>query len=337
MKNKQNILNKHIISTNISIILDNLIDRNDNLYKQFIIDNSISHSEIKEKLNNFFTIKNSKIPVNIHNTDTTNILSQIFGQNNNCKKFIYTFSIQHGIGGDESTYFLNDFIEMYSYAIKNIFTSGKRYNKNSSDKNKIIPGQDYYFEFNINDIDFNLLLSIIMLMQEGPTIRVQRQPINSTQMHTSTIILNTHFLNLNRSTYDIKSSLLKDQFFIWETFRSSGAGGQHVNKTSSAVRLKHQILTSVNIVSQQERNQIQNKKIALRKLEEEIDIYTLQLMNSVLNYKHCNTDRNYKSTTYNYRRNQITHEDGSQFSFSIPKETYKFESFKRALGIINKN
>lgn len=333
MKNKQNILNKNIISTNISLILDNLIEKNDDLYNQFIVDNGISHEEIKEKLNNFFILKNSKIMINSHNDDTTNILEQIFGQNNICKKFIYTFSIQHGIGGDESNYFLNDFIEMHSYSIKNIFASGKRYKKNNSDKNKIIPGQDYYLEFNIENIDFHLLLSIVMLMQEGPTIRVQRQPINSTQMHTSTIILNTHFLNLNRSTHEIKSSLLQDKFFIWETFRASGAGGQHVNKTSSAVRLKHKILTSVNIISQQERNQIQNKKIALRKLEEEIEVYILQLMNSVLNYKHCNTDRNYKSTTYNYRRNQITHKDGNQFSFSISKDTYRVVSFKRALGI----
>lgn len=330
MKNNSNKVKKNIISTNISLILDNLINKNDILYHQFLSEQNISHKIVKEKMIQFFNYKNQKILINENNTDLANILSQIFGENESCKKFIYTFSIQHGIGGDESIYFLNDFIEMHNTAIKNIFELSK--NKKTN-KNKIIPGQDYYIEINIDEINFNILTSIIMLMQEGPTIRVQRQPINSTQMHTSTIILNTNFINLNRSKSEIKNSLMQDKFFIWETFRASGAGGQHVNKTSSAVRLKHQILTNVNIVSQQERNQIQNKKIAIRKLEEEIDFYVLQLINSVLNYKSCNTNRNYKSTTYNYRRNQITHEDGNQFPFNIIKDSYRVIAFKRALCI----
>ncbi|MGH9428165.1 MAG: peptide chain release factor-like protein [Terriglobia bacterium] len=55
-----------------------------------------------------------------------------------------------------------------------------------------------------------------------------------------------------------------------ETFRSSGPGGQHVNKTESAVRLRH--LTSGHVVtSQQERSQHRNKSLCLRKLREKIE------------------------------------------------------------------
>lgn len=330
MKNNlktSNMLNKNTISTNISLILENIKNKDDD-YNQFILDNEIDHIFIKDRLIKFFNNRNNKIPINKNSIELINILQQIFGENDKCSKFIYTFNIQHGIGGDESIYFLNDFIEMHNDAIKTIFML----NKNII-KNKIIPSQDYYIEINLNDIDFNLLTSIIMLMQEGPTIRVQRQPVNSTQMHTSTIIFNTNFINLNKSKNEIKNSLLQDKFFIWETFKASGAGGQHVNKTSSAVRLKHKILKDVNIVSQQERNQIQNKKIALKKLEEEIEFYVIKLINDVLNYKSCNTNRNYKNTTYNYRRNQITHEDGYQFSFDIIKDSYRLISFKRAIGL----
>src|SRR6266849_7746588 len=55
-----------------------------------------------------------------------------------------------------------------------------------------------------------------------------------------------------------------------ETFRASGPGGQHVNKTESAVRLKH-LLSGVVVTSQQERSQHRNKALCLQKLREKID------------------------------------------------------------------
>lgn len=55
-----------------------------------------------------------------------------------------------------------------------------------------------------------------------------------------------------------------------ETFRSSGPGGQHVNKTESAVRLRH-LPSGVVVTSQQERSQHRNKEICLRKLREKIE------------------------------------------------------------------
>jgi peptide chain release factor 2 len=55
-----------------------------------------------------------------------------------------------------------------------------------------------------------------------------------------------------------------------ETFRSSGPGGQHVNKTESAVRLRHGP-SGVVVTSQQERSQHRNKVICLRKLRLKIE------------------------------------------------------------------
>lgn len=55
-----------------------------------------------------------------------------------------------------------------------------------------------------------------------------------------------------------------------ETFRASGPGGQHVNKTESAVRLKHPP-SGVVVTSQQERSQHRNKALCVQKLRTKID------------------------------------------------------------------
>ena len=55
-----------------------------------------------------------------------------------------------------------------------------------------------------------------------------------------------------------------------ETFRSSGPGGQHVNKTESAVRLRHKP-SGVVVTSQQERSQHRNKQLCLEKLRKKVE------------------------------------------------------------------
>ena len=54
-----------------------------------------------------------------------------------------------------------------------------------------------------------------------------------------------------------------------DTFRSSGPGGQHVNKTESAVRLKH-LPSGVVVVAREERSQHRNKALCLRRLRERV-------------------------------------------------------------------
>ncbi|HEX7773267.1 MAG TPA: peptide chain release factor-like protein [Pyrinomonadaceae bacterium] len=55
-----------------------------------------------------------------------------------------------------------------------------------------------------------------------------------------------------------------------ETFRASGPGGQHVNKTESAVRLKH-VPSGIVVTSQQERSQHRNKTVCLQRLRKKIE------------------------------------------------------------------
>jgi protein subunit release factor B len=55
-----------------------------------------------------------------------------------------------------------------------------------------------------------------------------------------------------------------------DTFRSSGPGGQHVNKTESAVRLKH-VPSGIVVTSQQERSQHRNKALCLERLRKKVE------------------------------------------------------------------
>jgi peptide chain release factor len=92
----------------------------------------------------------------------------------------------------------------------------------------------------------------------------------------------------------------KDEAFEWnekdlcfETFRSSGAGGQHVNKVESAVRAIH-IPTGLAIVARDSRSQYQNKKLAMERLKEllEKNKYSdLQLGKQDKWMEHCQLER----------------------------------------------
>ena len=154
---------------------------------------------------------------------------------------------------------------------------------------------------------------------ESGVHRVQRVPDTeaSGRIHTSTasvsILPEVGDVEININPADVKM----------EVFRASGAGGQHVNKTSSAVRLIH-IPTGMVAECQTERSQFQNRDYAMKllqsKLYEKEKAERDQEIDSARRSQIGNADRSEKIRTYNYPQGRIT---DHRIGFSV----FKFQSF----------
>ena len=143
------------------------------------------------------------------------------------------------------------------------------------------------------------------LQNEGGVHRVQRIPKTEKQgrVHTSTatvaVLLRPKKTEVNISPADLEIS----------TFKSSGPGGQYVNKTESAIRIVHKP-TGLVVTCQSERNQLQNKETALTLLaarilqqQEESD---LSKLSSERREQIGWAKRSEKMRTYNFPQDRIT-------------------------------
>ncbi|VDP86631.1 unnamed protein product [Echinostoma caproni] len=143
------------------------------------------------------------------------------------------------------------------------------------------------------------------LRWESGVHRVQRIPVTSKQnkIHTSTVAISVLPL-----TEEIHVELSENEL-KWDYFRASGAGGQHVNRTDSAVRLTH-LPTGIVVACQQERSQHMNKRMAYEMLIEKLrDIQYQSQFNAVdtLRRSHFgHRDRSEKIRTYNFPQDRIT-------------------------------
>lgn len=140
---------------------------------------------------------------------------------------------------------------------------------------------------------------------EAGVHRVQRVPTTekSARIHTSTATVS---VIPRPDEFQIE---LKDKDLKIETKRASGAGGQHVNTTDSAVRMVH-IPTGIAVECQTERSQLKNKEIAKQKLLAKLTQLELESkFNATQSMKKSQVGsslRNEKIRTYNYNQDRIT-------------------------------
>ncbi len=203
--------------------------------------------------------------------------------------------IRGAAGGDEAQIFAGDLFRMYS-----------RYAEAQGWKTEIVDAsasdQGGYKEisFMINGHG-----AYSKLKYENGAHRVQRVPETESggRIHTSTATVAV-LPEVEEVEVEIKNEDLKI-----DTYRSSGAGGQHVNTTDSAVRITH-LPTGTVVTSQDEKSQIKNRENAMKVLRSRIydmmqqeahDEYSAQRKLAV-----GTGDRSERIRTYNYPQNRVT-------------------------------
>ncbi len=140
---------------------------------------------------------------------------------------------------------------------------------------------------------------------ESGVHRVQRVPETESQGRIQT---STATVAVLPEVEDVEIEI-KDSDLIYESCKSSGAGGQHINKTESAVRLTHKP-TGIVIECQEERSQFKNKDKALKMLRAKLyDIKQREQSEKVASDRKNQVgtgDRSEKIRTYNYPQNRVT-------------------------------
>ena len=203
--------------------------------------------------------------------------------------------IRPAAGGDEAALFADELFRMYEIYAQTKNWKVEVINHTASDLGGLrhvaflVKGDDVYRE----------------LRFESGVHRVQRVPSTESQgrVHTSTV---TVAVLPEAEEVDIE---LKSVDLRIDVYRSSGAGGQCVNTTDSAVRITH-IPTGIFFASQQERSQHKNKEIAMKllrsKLLEEKEKEEQAKMASERKSQVGSGDRSERIRTYNFPQNRVT-------------------------------
>ncbi len=208
---------------------------------------------------------------------------------------IAILEIRSAAGGDEAGLFAGDLSKMY---IK--YAESKKWKMEELDRSEGNLGQIKELVLKITGKD-----SYSMLKYESGVHRVQRVPFteSSGRIHTST------------ATVAVLPQISEREVFInpsdieFDAFRSGGAGGQNVNKVSTAVRLKHKP-SGIIVTCQTERSQLQNRENAMNLLRARIwEMEQKKSVGDIGSQRALQVgtgERSEKIRTYNFPQNRIT-------------------------------
>ena len=203
--------------------------------------------------------------------------------------------IRGGAGGEESALFANSLYRMYS-----MYADSQGWKTEVLSSNPTELGGYKEISFNINGDS-----AYSKMKFESGVHRVQRVPETETQgrIHTSTVTVAV-LPEVDEIEFDINPTDLKI-----DVFRSSGAGGQHVNKTESAIRITH-LPTGTVVECQDERSQHKNKDKAMKILRSRIYENMLAEQNAAVaadrKLQVGTGDRSERIRTYNYPQGRMT-------------------------------
>ncbi len=203
--------------------------------------------------------------------------------------------VRPAAGGEEAALFAAELCRMYK-----MFAERKRWKIEDINMNMTELGGVKEAEFGISGKDV-----FSFLKYESGVHRVQRVPVTETQgrVHTSTV---TVAVLPEAETVDVE---ILDKDLKIDTYRSSGAGGQHINKTDSAIRITH-LPTGIVVTCQDQRSQTKNKERAMQVLATKLyDYFQGQKDEEYASLRKGQVgtgDRSDRIRTYNFPQGRVT-------------------------------
>lgn len=203
--------------------------------------------------------------------------------------------IRGGVGGEESALFAHSLYRMYT-----MYAESKRWTVTLLNYNETELG-------GIKEADFEIqgAGAYSRLKFESGVHRVQRVPETESggRVHTSTATVAV-LPEMEQAEVDIRPEDIEMQ-----VYRSSGAGGQHINKTSSAVRLIHKP-SGIVVACQEERSQVQNREKCMQMLASKLyQIEQERIESAVTSERRSQVGtgmRNERIRTYNFPQGRVT-------------------------------